>query len=307
MKKVNVIIIAAMVAALGFFTSCGEDVDPIGPEITFQNYDGSDIILNSGEELNFSFVVKQGDEKIQDVVVTLGQGQVNEPIYTASVDAEKIQDGMLVEINELMEVPGTYTVTITVTDKGSLEFVKTVNVIVESPISEYTTTLLYAPLASGLQKCALATSTGATYTQSEAKDNSSLVDILYAVGGATTGAQLSCPADANASSSDVYTNAYGDVSSWTTKNFTQYATTTATFASVTTVQDLAATFTSGTEASDGAGMYTNGRIDNLSEGQVIAFMTADEKYGLIEIVEIVTETVGGGTGDYIKINVKVQK
>lgn len=139
MKKVNWIILVGFVAALGFFTSCdgGETTDPIGAEIVFQSYDGSDIAITAGDTLEFSFVVNQGDEKINSVVVTLGTGSVNEPIYTATT----LEDGMLVSIAEPMDMPGTYTATITVVDKGGIETKKTINVTVSSDLTEYTAIL----------------------------------------------------------------------------------------------------------------------------------------------------------------------
>lgn len=291
MKKVNVIILAAMVAALGFFTSCGEDVDPIGPKITLSGI--TDIEINAGEELSLSFVVTAGDENLEDVVIKKDGGIVYKASdSTAGVDKET----MSVDFNYQLANEGTYVFDIIASDKGGLSDTISVNVTVGSSISEYTAKLLYAPLENGTTACALATSTGSTYTQAQAKENAASVDILYFYGG-TSLASFGCPADA-------LTTAYTDLDTWSVKNKTQFATSSVTFASLTTPESLEEAFMDGTLATNGTGTDASARIYDLEAGDVVAFKTAGGKYGVLTVVKV------QGTfnnGDYIEINVKVQK
>jgi len=196
---------------------------------------------------------------------------------------------------------GTFTVTITAIDKNGETDSKKATITVTagdtySDISSFSARLLYAPLVSGVQACALATATGATYTQAGAKANASAIDILYFY-GATANASFGCPADA-------LTTAYPDLPTWSVRNATQFATTSVAFADVTTAAALQTAFDNGTLSTNGTVGNNDGRIYNLSTNQVVAFKTAAGKAGILKVTEI---NPGSGTGNFIKIDVKVQK
>lgn len=291
MKKVNVIILAVLVAALGLFTSCGEDVDPLGPKITLSGT--NDRTISAGEELSLSFVVTAGDANLTDVVIKKDGGIV----YKAS-DSTGVVDKttMSIDFDYVLTSVGTYVFEIIASDKGNLTETTTVNVTVESPIAEYTAKLLYAPLANGTTACALATSTGATYTQAQAKENAAIVDILYFYGG-TSLASFGCPADA-------LSTAYTDLATWSVKNLTKFATSSVNFTELATPESLQTAYDNGTLATDGTGTDASARIYDLGANDVVAFKTAAGKYGVLKVVKV------QGTynnGDYIEINVKVQK
>jgi len=133
MKKVNALLILGFLATLGLFTSCDPvEGDPIGPEITFQGYDGGDLTLNVGDVIEESFIVRAGDEKLENVVIKWGVGSVNETIFEADTSSIKVEDGMIVPINIVVSEAGSFVITIIATDKAAVSSTETINVTVNS-------------------------------------------------------------------------------------------------------------------------------------------------------------------------------
>lgn len=136
MKKVSSIIIAVSIAALGMFTSCDPStVEPVGPEVVYQNYDGGDLTLAAGQDTIITMVVNEGDAKLIDVVVSISKGGISDDIYIASEDADNVEDGMQIILPIGESTPGTYVVTITATDKDGIETVETINLVVSSDLT----------------------------------------------------------------------------------------------------------------------------------------------------------------------------
>jgi hypothetical protein len=133
---------------------------------------------------------------------------------------------------------------------------------------------------------------GSVYTLAEAKANSAKVDFLY-WWGATTNATIGAPDDVNAA--NVYNNPTNGIPTWTTKNPTRFITTTSSAADFDSYVD-------DTEIIAAATGADQTRIGTLAVDDVIAFMTASGKYGMIKVTDIVS-----GADGQITIDVKVQQ
>lgn len=143
-----------------------------------------------------------------------------------------------------------------------------------------------------------ATSNGTVYTQANAKANDSIVDLLYYY-GATNMATIANPSDADAGT--IFNNATTGLQTWTTKNNTQLRETILTaevFNAISADSTLTQLYTA---SATGSAMT---EATSLAAGDVIAFKTVKNKSGFIKVVSIVEN---GGSGDYIQVDVKVQK
>ncbi len=159
---------------------------------------------------------------------------------------------------------------------------------------------IYGDQANNSAGSFFATSTGTVYTQALAKTNAASVDFLYYY-GATNKATLAAPNDAPAAT--IYDNATNGLQTWSVKNATEIRETMLTAdifnavaadSTLTQLYDAAAIGAAATSATD------------LAVGDVVAFKTVGNKKGFIKVVAIV-ENGTTATGDYIKVDVKVQK
>lgn len=306
MKKVNYVIVAAFIAILGVFSSCTPtDVDPIGPEIVAQNDTWAKKVLDVDDTLEFSFIVKDGDASLESLTVDLTGNGLTESLFDSEVDeTPKVSDmaTVPVEISRVMTNNGAYTLTITATDKDGVITEEKLLVDVGDVAADYdsySAKLLFAPLESGAQNCALSTSNGMTYNQAGAKANAAAIDILYSY-TLNAEATLSCPANA-------LSTAYTDLGTWSVRNATQFASTSGVdFDMLIAASSLKTVFDAGTLSTDGPTTDgpASGRIYNLVVGDVVAFKTAAGKYGAVKVTAI---DAGYGTGNGITLDVKVQK
>jgi len=139
-----------------------------------------------------------------------------------------------------------------------------------------------------------ASENGTVYTLVEAKNNSEKIDLMYFF-GATNLASLAAPNDPDAAM--VYNNPQNGLQTWDILNNTKFRMTDLSsddFNSIVSSYHLviAANTPTGPDQS---------KINNLSAGNVLAFFTSDEKYGLIRIDNIMSAEDGT-----IEITVKVQ-
>ena len=122
--------------------------------------------------------------------------------------------------------------------------------------------------------------------------NATKVDFLY-WWGASTSATIGAPDDANAMA--VYNNATNGIQTWTVKNATRFQTTTITGSQFDA-------YTDDTEIVAAAAGSAETRIGTLAAGDVIAFVSAGGKHGLLKVIEIVD-----GVAGQITFDVKVQQ
>jgi hypothetical protein len=133
---------------------------------------------------------------------------------------------------------------------------------------------------------------GSVYTLAQAKTNATNVDFLY-WWGASTSATIGAPDDANAQI--VYSNPINGIQTWLVKNATRFQTTTVTGSQFDAIAD-------DTEILAAAAGSAETRIPTLAAGQVIAFVSASGKHGLLKVIEIVD-----GAAGQITFDVRVQK
>ncbi|MDA3881686.1 MAG: hypothetical protein PF481_00205 [Bacteroidales bacterium] len=257
MKKLHVLFILGLIASVGFFTSCDEGVDPVGPEIIWSNYDGADLERCLGDEIGITFTVRKGDSKLEDVVVKLGQGV----IYTASDDADTdVEDNMEVVLNQTLENVVSQTLTITATDKDGLTDVKTVAINVESDLDDKGTKILGA--GGNTNGSYYSLTDDAIMDQGEAQAAPEKVTIVYN-NTVDDGAQLYSPTESSAIKA---------LQGTTETLFTELPG--VDYATATSV-DLPA------EAD-----ITSTKLTNLSVDDVIAFVATDGTIGIIEVTSI---------------------
>lgn len=289
-----------VIASLSTLTSCKKDeVVVAAPTITFLN--GVNQYTASASDLNYTFVA--------DVVA---DGEIASiKIFEVKTDGTEIQDSLITKFDSDTKHAVKYTVKladvvtskkfkITVTDKKdvttSAVFTITAFTKPAGAIKEYTATLLGSQYAA--TGSFFSSTNGQVYTVNTSAANSSLIDLIYYYSG-TNGASIGGADDINIS------NVYKVISNWTTKNATRFS------------NNFSMSITDFDAIKDDSKIevlttFTYTKKIALAEGNVIAFMTAAGKKGLVKITKI---TKGYNTvtklDDYqwgtIEIVVKVQK
>jgi len=287
---------AALLFTVGFFTSCTEETDPIGPSIEFIAGVAGDGIITTdatvlvGETFMVKSLLTMGDAKLDNYTIRESNTDLTGYPKTDVVSGDQdIFESSLAEAGE-------YTFTFILTDKEGLKDEKSIKVTVNDPeptITVYTDKIIGAS-ANATVGSSFASVDGMTYKLAEAAAASNKIDFVYFY-GATNKATLAAPNDA-----DVTGSVYPSVADWATKNATALQLTSMTAAEFDAVEND----TDITEPSVAAT-----KVNNLAVGSVIAFKTAatsanPSKKGLIKVTGIVEGNVATGT---ITIEVKVQK
>ncbi len=179
-------------------------------------------------------------------------------------------------------------------------------VLLPNNLSAYTAKLLYAPTGDMNSKTFFSSMDGMLYSYNDvtgtADPVSADIDFGYFY-GATSGASLISP-DEDLWSNPVPAGVGYDMSAWGTRNATEFKTsamTAAEFDAIMVNQD----FTVTSEFDEfGTSPDNPKRVTSLAAGDVIAFKTAGEMYGLIKVVSVAP---GAGTTGYIEIEVKVTR
>lgn len=298
MKKLNYLLLISAIALSGFMFSCNlEDddddlVDP-KPTITVSLEAGSEtgwkgdqvtyeIILGSNENLeSFSVTPDNANGPAENFFDTVFSKNTKSVIlqYTYTIPTSGVNDGDFIILTfEVMdkESSNETTKTITVQEPNT-----------GNPISTHDNITLGSFNNQTGSFCA--SIDGSVYTVSQAKSNQSKVDFLYFY-GATNAATIAAPDDADANTISTF-----GLSSWTTKNSTKFkkVVNTIDWASVTNDEAIVAETASGVTAS---------KINNLTDGDILAFITAGGKKGFIKVNSITT-----GNDGTINIAIKVQE
>jgi len=304
MKKINLLFVAVLLSVSAFFTSCGSnEEDYIPPTITVVSSTPTDGYVK-GKKVTFVLQISSNEDL---KTFSVGAGAVNPATGSGVVSTEpanSLTNGTFAK--NLTSVKVTYdfvipdvavgtsvVVKFTVTDdggQGTKDATPFVIVSGAGPINSWTAELGATGNAKGSFFASL---DGAVYSVATAKTNAAKVDIVYFYSDLQK-STLAAPNDESLLYKTI-DDVYG-VSSWTTKNGTKFkkVTFTGDFAAITDDAQIVSLVT-GADA-------TETRINQLAKDQVIAFVTASGKKGLIKITNITGTTDGS-----ISFSVKVQK
>lgn len=298
MKKLLVLAGIVLFSASLFLTSCTTEEEPLDQPPTIAFIAGSGFIsADATVDVNSTFSVKiyaeenaTSGENLKSLKVTrvfeLNSWDTtftfNEATYAATYNFQARATAGQESIK--------FEVTDNAGEKASCQLVITTEATAGGEINSFTMKIL------GSYQSAIGSSfasiDGSVYTLAEAKLNATKVDFLY-WWGASTSATIGAPDDANAMA--VYNNATNGIQTWTVKNATRFQTTTITGSQFDA-------YTDDTEIVAAAAGSAETRIGTLAAGDVIAFVSAGGKHGLLKVIEIVD-----GVAGQITFDVKVQQ
>ena len=273
MKKISLLLTVVLIGFIGVFTSCDEAADLLNPKLEFfgGTYIDEDVTVEPGAAISFSWLATKGTNNLKTFSISRDgvtlDGYPNEDIendnYTGQVTLEA-------PLNE-----GAYVYTFTVTDSKDKTASVSFTITVEAsggPIMTWSKTLGSHRSSTG---SSFASTTGTVYSIADAKTNSAAVDFMYFY-GASNEATLAAPDDSDVPT--VFASADGPAS-WSTKNATRFATTTLSAGDFDAITDDLAVVTAATGASAT-------KVNMLETGDVVAFVTAAGKMGLVKVVSI---------------------
>ncbi|WMJ72254.1 hypothetical protein RCC89_03610 [Cytophagaceae bacterium ABcell3] len=292
MKKFSFFFSMLAIASVALFTSCSKDEDPKpGPTISFTPGD-TEVTLEAGEKHKVA-VVFSAEQRLNRITVFKKQG-ANETQYGEAKTSGFHESTKHTEHYELEGVAGeTVTYRFQVEDRDGVSAAKSLTVKVKAEkggeISSYSAKLLGGasnPNAGSF----FATSTGTVMKMAEANENYTKVDFIYTYSG-ENGHLIAAPND------DRISAAHSNVDGWSSKNATKFKATSLTAEQFAAIDDDLKIV----EAAEGA---NETRKNQLSKGQVFAFITEAGKKGVVHV----KETAGTEASNRsITINVKVQK
>jgi hypothetical protein len=303
MRKVtNYLWMFMMAATVLFVTSCGEDteVDPIGNDasISFDGLDGeelSDTTLTQGDTLTFALDIDFGDAEAADLTVTDDLGNT---VFTTSLQTEPTvpaQRTYIVPTDATGDI--TLTADLTDPDDNSLLASADITITVEPAVAITTSEqfLLAAPLGDGNNEAFYSVETDTRYSYNDIVNTSANLSETIAFGyanGASEGGSINAPS--------AFPSFIGyDMSRWGTLNETVFR----TLSGFVEADFDALTEGQGNEIIDefDAASSESNRIVGIEAGQIIAFKTVNNRYGLIKVVEVVGTF---GQNDGVQIVVK---
>jgi hypothetical protein len=304
MKKLNYLLGLFLFTGL-IFTSCSDDetTDPLPPNFAFlggeyepgkDRVDG-DVTLTVGEE--FVFGISASTRSEQNLKRLLIQRKFENVSTITVLDSAFNMASITFDITTFAyPTVGSEDFICTVWDKNDMSTMISFTVTTEPAAPDITTyqDIILGSYASPTGS-SFASVDGTVYTLDQAKINADKVDFLYYY-GATNHATLAAPDDAEAAT--VFNEGENALSTWAVKNPTRFKTTTLSSADFDAIQSssqlvTAATLPTQPNLSD---------ANDLAVGDVLAFKTVDETFGLIRIDAI----DGANNAGTIEITVKVQ-
>jgi len=275
MKKTNFLVLVASIVTLGFFsTSCSKDQS--NPVITLtENSIKDSASVSVGDSLTIEFTAT-ADNALKTVEIT-----------NSSAAVVKSFDASLAKFTVKIAAPataGTEKYNITVTDKKDLTTTRTLSITVKAAAPALVT---YTGKALGAQSATPGSyfdvATGTVVSQANATAATTVSYSYAAVGTTTAVSTLLAPAVRIANG--LTKTSAGLEHCYFAKN------TTLTFSTVTAAQIAALTVSA-----------TSPESITVAQGDVIEFLTATGKKGLISVT-----SVTAGTAGVITIDVKVQQ
>lgn len=302
MKNFKTLFVLFLLGAAAFGYSCSSKTDsttttPQNPSLTVSP--STDQTAKPGDMIAFAIVgasnstSNSGLTKIHASVATANGSNVG-----TAWDSTLAKKPTNLGVNYTFSVPagatdGTvYTITFTLTDdkNNTATSTRNINVKIATTLSSYSAVMILVPSTDKMSKTFYSSSDNTLYSRTDADNSSSTqskIDFAYYY-GVSNHASITSP--------------YGmptviqNLAGWSVKNNTMLGLTTLTSANFDAADNAAVV-----SANSSATMST---VTTLIAGDVLAFKTVAGKMGLIRVSDI------KGTyndGDYMKIDVKVQK
>ena len=301
-KLSNYLLLFFISAGFLFLASCGEDTENPTPsgtatiEFERSGVDITDTTAAPGDSIVFDINV-DFDEGSAPFNLIVEDGDGNEIVPTRPLTTDPLtalQTGY--KIPE--DASGTIVITAILEDENGTEVASedfTINVVVPA-FTTYSAVLLAAPTGNETSESFFSSSDGELYSFSDVVSTSDPVsediDFGYFYGNslnATLTSPDEWPDDAEL---------YSGLERWGTRNNTDFRSTDFTveqFDAISSGNEIEAEF----EANSANDL--GGRASNLSADDIVAFTTADGRFGLIRVVEV---TGTDGSDDSIRIDVK---
>jgi hypothetical protein len=276
MKKLNVFVLATLVAAGSVFTGCTEEETNPAPQITFAN-NVTEVTLAAGEtsyQINADITTEVGLKDVKLFKVTAGG---EDQIGTAITSFDDRNNYALRA--SVSNITTETVVKVQATDRDNQSSSRNFTIkVTGGPVGELQT---WSGKILGAQKSttgsSFASSDGSVYNLAGAASNSAKIDFVYFY-GATNKATLAAPADADAAA--VYA-IIGRPAEWPTRNATKIAKGSAADYDNATVASLTALSIAGTKAND------------LKVNDVVVFETVAGKKGVLKVTGISTNADTG--------------
>jgi len=297
MRKIRLFYLLIASASVLGLSSCGKTDTPPGGSPIAVTLSPTVATVSAGDSVTIGCTITD-QNTLKDVVISevIGTGSSSQ-LESYSLSGKSYQFNYTYHIPAV--VAGTSIVlTFTVDDASNTQTATTTITVgaTASDINSYSAVLLgsYADPNAG---SFYGSSTNTVYTVSSANSNQSAVDMVFFY-GSTNQYTLAAPSDASFGTNSNQISSLG-IQNWTTKNNTSFKFTNLTdFSSITKAADIANAYTNATGSSDT-------KVNMLSAGDIFAFQTAGNKYGLCKVVD---ETGGNTSGQgEMHIQVVVQK
>ena len=291
MNKVSLFMIAAIVAVSSAFVSCEKD-DPDPASISFANASGDKVTLEKGATSYTATAQISSIENLKSIKASLKVGSTTNQIgNTITKFDSKTSHNLVVSITNITE-----DCELTVTVENGTETSRTLKISYTAPdpepvfgdIKAYTAVLMGAQSAT--TGSSYATSNNTVYKVTEVLANANIIDMIYYYqdGGSGNLAEIFSPKSSNAGT----LNTIKDMNPKRDTKFKKVTMTEAEFNAIENDGKIVEVATGLTESV----------VTQLAIGNVVAFVTDDDRLGLFRVSALAT-----GASGSITINVKVQK
>jgi uncharacterized membrane protein len=289
MKKINLLLLATLVAFGALFTSCKDDGETNAPVLAFS---ASQTTVNTNTTIKLVVQINKGDNKIEKVQVKDGanyltddNGKVWNGVDASGCKGYLNTSDVVKDTITITPTAGTHTYSATAYDSdGNASSEQTVTVTVASLSEVGSSVTIYCTLGDGSTSSTCASATGVTYAPTAVTSSlQSSIDFVYFNAGGTALA-IYAPSAVPSAISSLF-------SSWATKNATKFLKTTAVTYSNATFADVAAL------------SLSSNTVTGLAVGDVVAFETAGGKFGVFKVNSI---TSGYSSTDNVNVSIKYQ-
>ncbi|HPT03091.1 MAG TPA: hypothetical protein PLJ84_10880 [Bacteroidales bacterium] len=299
MKKTFFIFTSLLLSGVLFLSSCtkdSSDPEPQYPTIQFvggAGYTSTNVTVTAGSPLKFginAFSNTSTNTKLVKFTITRVFNNVPSVVLDSTINTNTYS----VTLNtSASTATGSENIIFKITDKDNNS--ASVNVVITTtpgagPINTWTQKIIGAQ--ANITGSSFASINGNVYSLADAKNNSAKIDWVYFY-GATNLSTLACPADPDAQS--VYNNTTNGIQTWTTKNLTLFKKVTSNIVWSDITDDSVIV----TETASGVDKT---KMSQLATGDILSFIAATGKKGLIKVDAITT-----GNDGMITISVKVQQ